>query len=102
MNKIYSDQIVKAENLVKGVEAHSAELQGRGISTDISRISETYKALAEASDKQETAQTALNECRDKAHKLLAELKELYNAAKDPIKQAYPLEQWAKFGLPDKR
>ncbi len=102
MNKIYSDQIAKAENLVKGIARNSSELQGRGISTDTSKIEETYKALIEASEKQEAAQVALNECRDKAHGLLAELKELYAAAKDPIKQAYPLEQWEKFGLPDKR
>ncbi len=55
MNKIYSDQIEKAQNLVKGIKGNSAEL-----------------------------------------------KELYCATKGPIKQAYPLEQWAKFGLPDKR
>ncbi len=102
MNKIYSDQIVKAENLVKGISGNTAELQGRGILTDTSRLESVYKALTEASDKQEAAQVALNECRDRAHELLAELKELYNAAKDPIKQAFPLEQWAKFGLPDKR
>ncbi len=102
MNKIYSDQIAKAENLVKGITANSTELQGRGISTDTSKIENTYKALIEASEKQEAAEKALGECRDKAHELLAELKELYAAAKDPIKQAYPLEQWARFGLPDKR
>ncbi len=102
MNKIYSDQIAKAENLVKGIAANSAELQGRGILTNTSKIEVTYKALIEASGKQEAAQEALNECRDKAHELLAELKELYTATKDSIKQAYPLEQWAKFGLPDKR
>ncbi len=102
MNKIYSDQIGKAENLVKGIAANAAELQGRGVPTDTSKIEATYKALIEASKKQEAAQTALNECRDKAHELLAELKELYTAGKEPIKQAYPLEQWARFGLPDKR
>ncbi len=102
MNKIYSDQIEKAKNLVKGVAANAAELQGRGIPTDMSKVEETYKALIEASDKQEAAEKALNECRDKAHELLAELKELYISAKDPIKQAYPLEQWARFGRPDKR
>ncbi len=102
MNKIYSDQIAKAENLVKGIAGNAAELQGRGITTDTSKIEATYKDLIEASEKQEAAQTALNECRDRAHELLAELKELYTSAKDPIKQAYPLEQWAKFGLPDKR
>ncbi len=102
MNKIYSDQIGKAENLVKGITSNASELQGRGIPTDTSKIEAVYKALIEASEKQEAAQTALNECRDKAHELLAELKELYTSAKDPIKQAYPLEQWAKFGLPDKR
>ncbi len=102
MNKIYSDQIAKAENLVKGIAENAAELQGRGIPTDTSKIEETYKALIEASDMQEAAEKTLNECRDRAHELLAELKELYTSAKDPIKQAYPLEQWAKFGLPDKR
>ncbi len=102
MNKIYSDQIEKAENLVKGINCNSTELQGRGIPTDTAKIEETYKALTEASEKQEAAQIALNECRDRAHELLSELKGLYNAAKEPIKQAFPLEQWAKFGLPDKR
>ncbi len=102
MNKIYSDQIGKAENLVKGVAVNSAELQGRGIPADMSKIEEACKALIEASGRQEEAEKVLNECRDRAHELLAELKELYNAAKEPIKQAYPMEQWAKFGLPDKR
>ncbi len=102
MNKIYSDQIEKAKNLVKGISSNSVELKGRGIPTDTSKIEDVYKALVEASEKQEAAQMTLNESRDCAHELLAELNELYNATKDPIKQAYPLEQWTKFGLPDKR
>ncbi len=102
MNRIYADQITKAENLVKGINSNSSELQARGVPTETSKIEATYKALIEASDRQEAAEAALYECRDKAHTLLAELKELYITAKAPVKQAFPPDQWAKFGLPDKR
>ncbi len=88
--------------LTMGVTKNSAELQAKGIHVDTANIEAACKALEDAANKQDLAKETLNECRNKAHEKLAELKDLCTEAKQPIKQSYLPEQWSRFGLPDKR
>ncbi len=102
MNKIYSDQIQKATMLSQGIRTNDALLKQNNINLDAEKIEVVAKALEEASAAQEKAEEELATRRDAAHLLLAELKELCNESKQPIKEKFPLEKWQKFGLPDKR
>lgn len=102
MNKIYSDQIEKARSLSAGIAENASLLSRKGLNPDMGKLNEKVQALTEAANRQEDAEKALYEARAKAHELLDELKALYNEAKAPIKLNYLPEEWAKFGLPDKR
>ena len=44
----------------------------------------------------------LKEAREVVHACLEELKEVFNAAKAPIKQNFPPEVWLSFGIQDKK
>ncbi len=102
MNKIYSDQIDKARNLAQGIEKNAETLKGRGIDVDPDKLLSLADQLTQASEKQDAAAAALNDARDEAHRLLAELKQTFEVSKSPIKLNFPLEQWSRFGLADKR
>lgn len=102
MNKTYSDQITKAQMLSKGILKNAEILQQRGLNINTEKLESTCKAFEDAAAKQEAAENVLRESRDKAHELLAELKRLCDDAKQPIKTNFPTEEWAKFGLTDKR
>lgn len=102
MNKIYSDPIRKAMALSQGVKENAGLLQQHSISINTEKILSACKVLEEIAAKQEAAETTLKEIREKAHAALDELKNLYNQGKQPVKLNFPPEQWAKFGLPDKR
>ncbi len=60
------------------------------------------RALEMAGKEQEKAEMELKKLREAAHQQLEKLKTLYNDCKEPIKRCFIPEQWAKFGLPDKR
>lgn len=102
MNKIYSEQIQKAKTLSQGIKTNDVALKEKGINPGTEKIDATAHALEEAAKAQDEAEEKLREQRKIAHKLLADLKELCNAAKQPIKERFPLEQWQKFGIADKR
>ncbi len=102
MNKIYSDQIAKATSLSAGIKSNAKTLQEKGINIDTSPMDVTCRTLEEIALRQEEAETALKEVRMKAHEALDQLKELINDNKTPIKLNFAPEQWAKFGIADKR
>ncbi len=102
MNKIYSDQIQKATMLSDGIKKNDETLKQKGINLMTEQLEAVAKALEEASNAQEEAEKELSVRRNAAHALLAELKNLCNETKQPIKTTFPLEQWHKFGLTDRR
>ncbi len=102
MNKIYSNQMSIASALAQGIRENEALLQQQGIHIDTQKLDELNRELEQMAIRQEEAEIALREVREKAHELLSELKDLCNESKSPIKLAFPPEQWAKFGLADKR
>lgn len=92
----------RAEALSQGIGKNAETLSRKGISPDTSKLDELCKALAEAATRQEEAEKVLDEARSKAHKLLDDLKAVYSETKAPIKVKFAPEDWAAFGLPDKR
>ncbi len=102
MLKIYSDQIEKVQMLLSGTQGKDAALRQKNITIEREKLELVCKALEEAAQKQEAAKVTLDECRNAAHALLEELKTCFGEAKQPIKLAFPPEEWAAFGLADKR
>ncbi len=102
MNKIYSNQIAKVTMLTEGIRQNAETLRQKEIHLSPAKLETVCEALEKAAREQEAAEAKLKETRDTAHRLLTELKELYNECKSPIKQAFPPERWEKLGIPDKR
>ena len=102
MNKIYSDMLSKAQMLSEGISKNAGELEKKNIRIDCKRIDNLRAELEAAAHKQEEAEQALFAARDKAHELLNDLKNCCADSKAPIKNAYLVDSWARFGLTDKR
>jgi len=102
MNKIYSDQIAKVNALVAGIDKNAGQLKVKGVVCDTKQLNEVKRNLQELAEKQVVAESELRRVRDAAHNQLSTLKQLYDIAKLPIKNNFPMEQWAAFGIPDKR
>ena len=88
--------------LSEGIRKNSERLKQKNINLSTDKMDEVCKALEEIAAKQEVAENSLKEVRTQAHSILDELKEIYNENKMPIKVNFSLEQWADFGLMDKR
>ncbi len=102
MNKIYEEPIKKAEALAEGVRKGASALERKGIVIDVEALCAACRALEEAGARQDAAEAQLKEARECAHKQLAQLKELFNASKVPIKQSFAPDTWLSFGLSDKK
>ncbi len=102
MNKIYEEPIKKAELLIEGVKKSADALEKKGIVIDAEALCAACRALEEAGAQQDAAEAQLKEARELAHERLAQLKEVFNASKTPIKQSFSPETWLSFGLLDKK
>lgn len=102
MNKIYEEPIKKAESLVEGVKKGADALERKGIVIDVEALCAACRELYDAGVQQDAAEARLKEARERAHNCLAQLKEIFNASKAPIKEAFPPESWLSFGLTDKK
>ena len=102
MNKIYSDMLSKAKMLSEGISKNAGELEKKNIRIDCNRLNQLADELSSAAKKQEEAEKALFEARNKAHELWNELKTFCADSKAPIKSSFMPESWSRFGLTDKR
>lgn len=102
MNKIYLEPVSKARVFIDGVLKQQDVLAKKGISIHVEELLSACRELEEAGHNQDEAEMRLRAARDKAHKALDRLKELYNMAKTPIKKTFTQEQWSAFGLTDKK
>ncbi|MBQ6694931.1 MAG: hypothetical protein IJN24_08685 [Bacteroidaceae bacterium] len=102
MNKIYLEPASKARAFIDGVLKQHDVLAKKGISIHADELLAACNELEEAGRNQDEAELHLRIARDKAHKALDRLKELYSVAKSPVKQSFTQEQWASFGLTDKK
>ena len=103
MSKTFEDQALKAKVLAEGMKVNLNELAVRGVKVDvldslIAASEETIKMSQEV----DRLRMAATEKLQEANAVLSEVKEKYNELRMIIKSSYPLEQWHRFGLMDKR
>jgi len=103
MSKVFETNALKGKSLATGMKKRIAELEIYGVKEQdltameqdadkaIDMIREVDSLREEVSNKLQAANEQLNSLRDRAF-----------AYRKIIKQNYPQEQWAGFGLQDKR
>ncbi len=103
MSKTFEDQALKAKVLAEGMKVNLNELAVRGVKEDAldSLIAASEEAI-KMSQEVDRLRMAATEKLQEANAVLSEVKEKYNELRMIIKSSYPLEQWYRFGLMDKR
>ena len=103
MSKTFEDQALKAKVLAEGMKVNLNELVVRGVKEDAldSLIAASEEAI-KMSQEVDMLRMAATEKLQEANAVLSEVKEKYNELRMIIKSSYPLEQWHRFGLMDKR
>lgn len=103
MSKTFEDQALKAKVLAEGMKVNLNELAERGVKEDVldSIIAASEEAI-KMSQEVDRLRMAATEKLQEANAVLSEVKEKYNELRMIIKSNYPLEQWYRFGLMDKR
>ena len=102
MSKTTEIQIEKSSNLIAGLRKH-LNAKGEGI-TD-SEIDNMEKAVNDLRAVNEEVDRLRNELTPKVkhmNDVLAIVKTAYTTQKKKLKDFYPQEQWADYGIPDKR
>ena len=103
MSKTYSDQVTKAQMLVAGLKKNYELVKTRGISQE--QIAALEAAANEGSVMNREVEALREEVSRKAtvaNKKLTEVKNNMANAKQIIKRCFEQEQWADFGVMDKR
>ena len=103
MSKTFEDQALKAKVLAEGMKVNLNELAARGVKEDVldSLIAASEEAI-KMSQEVDRLRMAATEKLQEANAVLSEVKEKYNELRMISKSSYPLEQWHRFGLMDKR
>ena len=103
MSKTFEDQALKAKVLAEGMKVNLNELAVRGVKENVldSLIAASEEAI-KMSQEVDRLRMAATEKLQEANAALSEVKEKYNELRMIIKSNYPLEQWYRFGLMDKR
>ena len=103
MSKTFEDQALKAKVMAEGMKVNLNELAVRGVKVDVldSLIAASEEAI-KMSQEVDRLRMAATEKLQEANAVLSEVKEKYNELRMIIKSSYPLEQWHRFGLMDKR
>ena len=103
MSKTFENQAIKAKNLAEGMKKHLNELSARGVKQE--SLESLIKASEEAIKMSQEVDRLRMEASEKMHEAnvaLLDVKEKYQELRMIIKNNYPLEQWYRFGLMDKR
>lgn len=103
MSKTFENQAIKAKNLAEGMLKYLSELSARGVKQET--LNSLIKASEEAIRMSQEVDRLRMEASKKMHEAnaaLCDVKEKYNELRVIIKNNYPLEQWYRFGLMDKR
>ena len=102
MTKTIQTQIEKSRNLIGGLHKYLLE-GGSGVSPqELDTMDQSLKQLAEASEECDRLRAELAPKVKRMNDLLQGVKDSYASPKLIIKNKYPQERWADYGLPDKR
>ena len=103
MSKTVELQIEKSRMLVEGLRKHLTAGVGGGITNDeIDRMEQELKTLEAANAEVDRIREELSPKVKQMNDVLAQVKTLYAEKKKVLKDFYPQEQWADYGVPDKR
>lgn len=103
MSKTVELQIEKGRNLVEGLRKHLTRGVGGGVTPlEIDRMEQTLVQLKAANAEVERIREELQPKVKNMNSLMAQVKQNYTELKKTIKGYYPQEQWADYGVPDKR
>ena len=102
MSKIVKQQIEKSHNLLEGMRKHLKGI-GEGVTYDeINSMEQSLKELESANAEVERLREDLTPKVKRLNVMLINAKVAYNVKKMALKGYYPQEQWADYGIPDKR
>jgi len=103
MSKTVELQIEKSRMLVEGLRKHLTSGKGGGVTNEeINRMEEDLKTLEAANAEVDRIREELSPKVKQMNDVLAKVKTLYADKKKALKGYYPQEQWADYGVPDKR
>ncbi|MCR4808572.1 MAG: hypothetical protein K5896_01785 [Prevotella sp.] len=103
MSKTVELQIEKGRTLVEGLRKHLTRGVGGGVTPlEIDRMEQTLVQLKAANAEVERIREELQPKVKNMNSLMAQVKQNYTELKKTIKGYYPQEQWADYGVPDKR
>lgn len=103
MSKTIDLQIGKSTRLIEGLKAHIDEFADKGVSLSaLDAMSDNLTRLRESSKAAEDLRARLSEQVKSTNAILAQVKEAYAKTKAVVRNNYPQEEWARYGVTDKR
>lgn len=102
MSKTVEIQIEKSRNLIEGLRKH---LNGKGTgvtSAEIASMEQSVNELAAANAEVERLRAELAPIVKHMNEVMETVKTVYAEKKKMLKSCYQQEQWAGYGIPDKR
>ena len=103
MSKTVELQIEKSHMLVEGLRKHLKSGKGGGVTNEeINRMEEDLKTLETVNAEVDRIREELSPKVKRMNDVLAQVKSVYADKKKSLKGYYPQEQWADYGIPDKR
>ena len=103
MSKTVELQIEKSRGLVQGLRKHLSTGVGGGVTNDeINRMEQALTELEAANKEVDRLREELTPKVKHMNDVLAQVKTAYADKKKTLKGFYAQEQWADYGIPDKR
>ena len=103
MSKTVELQIEKSRSLSQGLRKHLNSGVGGGVTNaEIDQMDQQLQALEQANAEVERLREELAPKVKYMNSIMAEVKAAYADKKKTLKGYYPQEQWATYGIPDKR
>jgi len=103
MSKTIDLQIEKSSTLIEGLRKNMNELQSKGFSNaELDQMENELQALKAANEDCDAFRAQLSAKVKNVNSILDSVKAKYADKKKTIKEAYPQEQWLRYGVIDKR
>lgn len=103
MSKTIELQIEKSRGLIDGLRKHLRQGVGGGVNDqEIDQMEQALKELEAANEECDRLRAELSPKVKHMNEVLTTVKTAYADKKKTLKGYYPQEQWAEYGVPDKR
>ena len=102
MSKTVELQIEKSRHLIEGLHKHLSGIGGGVTNDEIGLMEQSLKDLETANAEVDRLREELTPKVKQMNEVLALVKAAYADKKKTLKGYYPQEQWADYGIPDKR